>query len=102
MREADLSGFQTGERRTSAAVRDEMDEPLGLVSGAVAAPPAGRWRAAGRAVLAAAALAAAIGLVTLARRDSPLDGEPFAVAKVEVAPAPAPDRRPPDVDCKRP
>jgi len=70
-------------------VRDELNEPLGLVSGAVAAPPAGRWRAAGRAVLAAAALAAAIGLVTLARRDWPLDGEPYAVAKVEVAPAPS-------------
>ena len=44
-------------------MRDELNEPLGLVSGAVAAPPAGRWRAAGRTVLAAAALAAAIGLV---------------------------------------
>ena len=70
-------------------MRDELNEPLGLVSGAVAAPPAGRWRAAGRAVLAAAALAATIGLVTLARRDWPLDGEPYAVAKVEVAPAPS-------------
>ena len=70
-------------------MRDELNEPLGLVSGAAAAPPAGRSRAAGRAVLAAAALAAAIGLVTLARRDSPLDGEPYAVAKVEVAPAPS-------------
>src|ERR1700728_586323 len=87
--EADSSGFQTGERRISGAVRDELNEPLGLVSGAAAAPPAGRSRAAGRAVLAAAALAAAIGLVTLARRDSPLDGEPYAVAKVEVAPAPS-------------
>ncbi len=70
-------------------MRDELNEPLGLVSGAATAPPAGRWRAAGRTVLAAAALAAAIGLVTLARRDSPLDGEPYAVAKVEVAPAPS-------------
>lgn len=70
-------------------MRDELNEPLGFLSGAAAAPPAGRWRAAGRAVLAAAALAAAIGLVALARRDSPLDGEPYAVAKVEVAPAPS-------------
>ncbi|MGA8586234.1 MAG: divergent polysaccharide deacetylase family protein [Roseiarcus sp.] len=70
-------------------MRDELYEPLRLVSGAATAPPAGRWRAAGRTVLAAAALAAAIGLVTLARRDSPLDGEPYAVAKVEVAPAPS-------------
>jgi hypothetical protein len=38
---------------------------------------------------------AAIGLFALARRDAPLGGEPFAVAKVEVLPAapkpPAPD-----------
>ena len=37
-----------------------------------------------------AALAAAIGLIALARRDYPLGGEPFAVTKVEVAPTPAP------------
>jgi uncharacterized protein len=66
-------------------VRDEPNEPLGLASGATTAPPAGQWRA----VVAAAALAAAIGLVTLARRDSQLGGEPFAVATVEVAPAPS-------------
>ena len=65
---------------------DELNEPLGLASGAAAAPPLDRWRAAGRAAIGAAALAAAIGLVTLARRDSPLGGEPFAVAKVEIAP----------------
>src|SRR5271170_1087055 len=69
---------------------DELNEPLGLAPGAAAAPPAGRSRAAGRAVLGAAVLAAAIGLVTLARRDSPLGGEPYAVAKVEVAPPSAP------------
>ena len=65
---------------------DELNEPLGLASGAAAAPPVDRWRAAGRAAIGAAALAAAIGFVTLARRDSPLGGEPFAVAKVEIAP----------------
>jgi uncharacterized protein len=70
-------------------VRDELYEPLGFASGAVAAPPADRWRAAGRTVLAAATLAASIGLVTLARRDSPFGGEPFAVAKIEVGPAPS-------------
>ncbi len=68
---------------------DELNEPLGLASGAAAAPPVDRWRAAGRAAIGAAALAAAIGCVTLARRDSPLGGEPFAVAKVEIAPPPA-------------
>jgi uncharacterized protein len=70
-------------------VRDEPNEPLGLASGATTAPPAGQWRAVTRAVVAAAALAATIGLVTLARRDSQLGGEPFAVATVEVAPAPS-------------
>jgi hypothetical protein len=68
-------------------VWDELDEPLGLVSGALAAPPIGRVRVSGR-VAAAAALVAAIGLFALARRDAPLGGEPFAVAKVEVSPAP--------------
>jgi uncharacterized protein len=67
-------------------VWDELNEPLGLASCAAAAPPLDRWRAAGRAAIGAAALAAAIGLVTLARRDSPLGGEPFAVANVEIAP----------------
>jgi polysaccharide deacetylase 2 family uncharacterized protein YibQ len=71
-------------------MQDELNEPLGLVSGAAAAPPADRWRAAGRAVLCAVVLAAAIGVVMLARRDSPLGGEPYAVAKVEVAALPAP------------
>src|SRR5271165_420145 len=72
-----------------------MDEPLGVVPGAQAAPPARRWRVAWRALAGAAALAAAIGLIALARRDYPLGGEPFAVAKVEVAPAPAPPQPPP-------
>ena len=70
-------------------MRDEPNEPLGLASGATTAPPAGQWRAVTRAVVAAAALAATIGLVTLARRNSQLGGEPFAVATVEVAPAPS-------------
>jgi uncharacterized protein len=68
-------------------VWDELDEPLGFISGALAAPPAGRIRVTGRAVAGAAAVALAIGLITLARRDAPLGGEPFAVAKVEVSPA---------------
>jgi uncharacterized protein len=74
---------------------DELNEPLGLASGAAAAPLVDRWRAAGRAAIGAAALTAAIGFVAVARRDSPLGGEPFAVATVEIAPpaasaAPAP------------
>jgi uncharacterized protein len=71
-------------------VQDELNEPLGLASSAATAPPAGRSHAAGRAALGAAVFAAAIGLVALARRDSPLGGEPYAVAKVEVAPPSAP------------
>ena len=71
-------------------MQDELNEPLGLMPGAAAAPPAGRLRAAGGTALGAAALAAAIGLVTLARRDSATGGEPYAVAKVDVAPPTAP------------
>jgi polysaccharide deacetylase 2 family uncharacterized protein YibQ len=71
-----------------AAVRDEMNEPLGLASGAAAAPALGRWRITWRTVAGGAALAAMIGLIALARPDRSPGGEPFAVAKVEVAPAP--------------
>lgn len=42
----------------------------------------------GRAVATAAGIALAVGLFALARHDAPLGGEPFAVAKVEVLPAP--------------
>jgi uncharacterized protein len=70
-------------------VQDELNEPLGVAFGAAAPPPATQWRLAGAAALAAAALAAMIGLVTPARRDLPPGGEPYAVAKVEAAP-PAP------------
>jgi hypothetical protein len=69
-------------------VWDELDEPLGFVSGAMAAPPAGRVRVTGRTVAGVLTAALAIGLLGLARRDAPLAGEPFAVAKVEVLPAP--------------
>jgi uncharacterized protein len=65
---------------------DDLNEPLGLAPGAATASSAGRWHGSGRALLGAAVLAATIGLVTLARRDSPLGGEPYAVAKIEVAP----------------
>jgi hypothetical protein len=66
---------------------DELDEPLGFASGALAAPPIGGIRLSRRAVAGAAAAALAIGLVALARRDAPPGGEPFAVAKVEILPA---------------
>jgi uncharacterized protein len=67
-------------------VRNELNEPLGVVSGALAAPPAGRMRA--TALTGAAAVAVAIGLFAVARRDSPLNGEPFALAKIEILPTP--------------
>jgi hypothetical protein len=69
-------------------VWDELNEPLGFVSGATAALPAGRMRLTGTVVTGAAVMAVAIGLVTLGRRDSALSGEPFGLANVEVLPAP--------------
>ena len=42
----------------------------------------------GGALACAAAVSLGIGLIALAGRDAPLGGEPFAVAKVEVLPAP--------------
>lgn len=67
---------------------DELDEPLGFTADALAAPPVGRVRATGRVVAGALAVALALGLFGLARRNAPLGGEPFAAAKVEVLPAP--------------
>jgi uncharacterized protein len=68
-------------------VWDELDEPLGFV-GAAATPPARRKRSTRGAAIGAGILAMAVVLVMLARRDFPVKGEPFAVAKVEAAPAP--------------
>ena len=70
-------------------MQDELNEALGLPSNA-APPPAAPWRAAAMAALAAAALAASIRVVQLAGRVSPLGGEPYAIAKVKVAPPPPP------------
>ena len=67
---------------------DELDEPLGFVSGAASAPAVRRKRPTRGATTVAAILAMAVGLVMLPRRDFPVKGEPFAVAKVEVLPAP--------------
>jgi polysaccharide deacetylase 2 family uncharacterized protein YibQ len=68
-------------------VWDELDEPLGFPSG-VAAAPVQRKRPTKGAAIGAAILAIVVGLLTLPRRDLALNGEPFAVAKVEVLPAP--------------
>ena len=73
---------------------DELDEPIGFVSGAVAAPSVRRIRPTKGAAIGAATLAIAVGLLMLPRGDLGPNGEPFAVAKVEVLAAPqraAPD-----------
>ena len=67
---------------------DELDEPLGFVSGAAPALAVVHRRPIKEATIGVAILAIAIGLVMLPRRDFPVKGEPFAVAKVEVLPAP--------------
>ena len=67
---------------------DELDEPLGFVSGAASAPAVRCKRPTRGATTVAAILAIVVGLVMLPRRDFPVKGEPFAVAKVEVLPAP--------------
>jgi uncharacterized protein len=69
-------------------VWDELDEPLGFVSGAAPALAVVHRRPIKEATIGVAILAIAIGLVMLPRRDFPVKGEPFAVAKVEVLPAP--------------
>jgi polysaccharide deacetylase 2 family uncharacterized protein YibQ len=69
-------------------VWDELDEPLGFVSGAAAAAPTGRIRLTRSTVTGAAVVAVAIGLLSFPRRNLPLNSEPFALAKVEVLPAP--------------
>ena len=67
---------------------DELDEPLGFASGAAAMRPVRRKRPTKGAAIGAAVLAIAVGLLTLPRRDLSLNGEPLAVAKVEVLPTP--------------
>ena len=54
---------------------DELDEPLGFVSGAAAALPVRHKRPTkGAAAIGAAILAMTLGLVTLQQRDLPPDG----------------------------
>ena len=67
---------------------DELDEPLGFASGGAAARLVGRKGPMRGVATSAAILAIAAALVILPRRDFPVAGEPFAVAKVEVLPAP--------------
>lgn len=67
---------------------DELDEPLGFASGAAPALPVRRKRPTKGAAIGAAILAMAIGLLTVPRPELSLNGEPFALAKVEVLAAP--------------
>ena len=67
---------------------DELNQPLGLGPGSAAALPLWQTRSARSATVGVAILAIAVGLVMLGRRDFPATGVPFAVAKVEVLPAP--------------
>jgi hypothetical protein len=69
-------------------VWDELDEPLGFVGAASPTLPAARKRPTTRAAMGAAILAIAVVLFMLPRRDFPVKGEPFAIAKVETLPAP--------------
>jgi hypothetical protein len=69
-------------------VWDELDEPLGFVSGAAPALAVVHRRPIKEATIGVTILAIAVGLAMLPRRDFPINGEPFAVAKVEVLPAP--------------
>jgi hypothetical protein len=69
-------------------VWDELDEPLGFVAGAPPALVVRDERPMRGAATVAAILAVAVGLVMLPRPDFPVKGQPFAVAKVEILPAP--------------
>ena len=67
---------------------DELDEPLGFLAGAASALAVRDKRPMRGAATVAAILAIAVGLVVLSRPDFPVKGRPFAVAKVEILPAP--------------
>jgi uncharacterized protein len=69
-------------------VWDELDEPLGFVAGAGSALAVRDKRPTRGVATVAAILAIAVGLVMLPRPDFPVKGQPFAVAKVEILPAP--------------
>jgi uncharacterized protein len=69
-------------------VWDELDEPLGFVAGSASALTVRDKRPMRGAATVAAIIAIAAGLVMLPRPDFPVKGQPFAVAKVEILPAP--------------
>jgi hypothetical protein len=69
-------------------VWDELDEPLGFVAGSPSALAVRDKRPMRVAATVAAILAIGVGLVMLPRPAFPVKGQPFAVAKVEILPAP--------------
>ena len=69
-------------------VWDELDEPLGFVAGSASGLAVRDKRPMRGAATVAAVLAITVGLLMLPRRDFHVNGEPFAVAKVEILPAP--------------
>jgi hypothetical protein len=69
-------------------VWDELDEPLGFVSGAAPALAVRDKRPTRGVAMIAAMLAIAAGFVMFPRGEFSNNGEPFAVAKVEILPAP--------------
>jgi uncharacterized protein len=69
-------------------VWDELDEPLGFPVASASALAVQDKRPMKGAATVAAILVMAVGLVMLPRPDFPVKGQPFAVAKVEILPAP--------------
>jgi hypothetical protein len=69
-------------------VWDELDEPLGFVAGSPSALAVRDKRPMRVAATVAAIFAIGVGLVMLPRPAFPVKGQPFAVAKVEILPAP--------------
>ena len=67
---------------------DELDEPLGFVAGSASALVVRDKRPMRGVATVATILAIVVGLVMLPRPDFPAKGQPFAVAKVEILPAP--------------
>ena len=67
---------------------DELDEPLGFVAGSPSALAVRDKRPMRVAATVAAIFAIGVGLVMLPRPAFPVKGQPFAVAKVEILPAP--------------
>jgi hypothetical protein len=69
-------------------VWDELDEPLGFVASSGPAPVVRNKRPMRGVAIVTTILAVGVGMVVLPRPDLPAKSQPFAVAKVEILPAP--------------